>query len=298
MAGRADLGGMRQHVTARWQRGWPRFEHGLLAAGARAPYRTVMISAFANPNKFLALSAWLMPALGVLAVALLLVGVPWSLVYAPADYQQGETARIMFIHVPSAWVAMGAYVGMAIASITYLVWGHVLADVAARASAPVGAAFTALCLATGSIWGRPTWGTWWEWDGRLTSVLVLFFLYLGYMALRSAFDDETRGAKAAAIACLVGSINIPIIRFSVEWWNTLHQPASVIREGGPSIDPSMLWPLLIMGLAYLLVFAALVLGGMRALVWQRRARVLEARLAMGEGARTLDEAGLPGRAGA
>lgn len=257
-----------------------------------------MISAFANPNKFLALSAWLMPALGVLAVALLLVGVPWSLVYAPADYQQGETARIMFIHVPSAWVAMGAYVGMAIASITYLVWGHVLADVAARASAPVGAAFTALCLATGSIWGRPTWGTWWEWDGRLTSVLVLFFLYLGYMALRSAFDDETRGAKAAAIACLVGSINIPIIRFSVEWWNTLHQPASVIREGGPSIDPSMLWPLLIMGFAYLLLFGALVLGGMRALVWQRRARVLEARLAMGEGARTLDEAGLPGRAGA
>jgi heme exporter protein C len=248
-----------------------------------------MFSALANPQRFLALSGWLMPLCAVCAIALLLVGVPWSLVYAPADYQQGETARIMFIHVPSAWVAMGAYMGMALASVSYLVWGHQIADVAARASAPVGAAFTALCLATGSIWGRPTWGTWWEWDGRLTSVLVLFFLYLGYMALRSALDDDSKAAKAAAIACLVGTINIPIIRFSVEWWNTLHQPASIIREGGPSIDPSMLWPLLIMGFAYLLVFAALTLGGMRALVWKRRATLLEARLAMGPEARLVGE---------
>jgi heme exporter protein C len=241
-----------------------------------------MISAFANPQKFLALSGWLLPLCAAIAVALLLVGVPWSLVYAPADYQQGETARIMFIHVPSAWVAMGAYMAMAIASVTYLVWGHMVADVAARAAAPVGAAFTALCLATGSIWGRPTWGTWWEWDGRLTSVLVLFFLYLGYLALRSAMDDPVRGAKAGAILCLVGTVNIPIIRFSVEWWNTLHQPASIIREGGPSIDPSMLWPLLIMGSAFMFLFGALMLAGMKAEIWKRRAQVMEARLALGE----------------
>ncbi|MFN7673779.1 MAG: heme ABC transporter permease CcmC, partial [bacterium] len=157
------------------------------------------------------------------------IGVVWSLLYAPADYQQGETARIMYIHVPSSWIAVGAYSGMAIGSISYLVWGHALGDIAAKVMAPIGAAFTALCLATGSIWGRPTWGTWWEWDGRLTSVLVLFFLYLGYMALRSALDETSKASKAAAILCLVGTINIPIIRFSVEWWNTLHQKASIIR---------------------------------------------------------------------
>jgi heme exporter protein C len=236
-----------------------------------------MITAFANPHKFLSLSNWLLPVLIVAACIACAIGVPWSLLYAPADYQQGETARIMFIHVPSAWIAVGAYISMAIGSISFLVWGHALGDIAAKACAPIGAAFTALCLATGSIWGRPTWGTWWEWDGRLTSVLVLFFLYLGYMALRSAMDDDTKGAKAAAILCLVGTINIPIIRFSVEWWNTLHQKASIIREGGPSLDPSMLQPLLVMGVAFLLIFAALTLAAMRAEIWQRRANVLEAR---------------------
>jgi heme exporter protein C len=236
-----------------------------------------MITSFANPHKFLKLSNWLLPVLSMAALIVLAIGVPWSLVYAPADYQQGETARIMFIHVPSAWIAVGAYVSMAIGSVSYLVWGHALGDIAAKASAPIGAAFTALCLATGSIWGRPTWGTWWEWDGRLTSVLVLFFLYLGYMALRSAMDDPNKGAKAAAILCLVGTINIPIIRFSVEWWNTLHQKASIIRKGGPSLDPSMLHPLLVMGVAFLLIFAALTVAAMRAEIWARRADMLEAR---------------------
>jgi heme exporter protein C len=240
-----------------------------------------MIQAFANPQKFLALASWLVPVLWALAGLALLVGVPWSLAFAPADYQQSETARIIFIHVPSAWIAVGAYVSMAIASVTYLVWGHLLADVAARCAAPVGAAFTALCLATGSIWGRPTWGTWWEWDGRLTSVLVLFFLYLGYMALRAAVDDPVKGAKAGAILCLVGTINIPIIRFSVEWWNTLHQPASIIREGGPSIHPDILNPLLVMGLAFLLLFSVLLIQAMRAEIWRRRVDVLEARLGAG-----------------
>jgi heme exporter protein C len=237
-----------------------------------------MISGFANPQRFLGLSKWLLPIVIVLAVIASSFGVVWSMVYAPADYQQGETARIMFVHVPSAWIAVGAYTGMAIGSISYLVWGHALGDIAAKVMAPIGAAFTALCLATGSIWGRPTWGTWWEWDGRLTSVLVLFFLYLGYMALRSALDETSKASKAAAILCLVGTINIPIIRFSVEWWNTLHQKASIIRAGGPSLDPSLLQPLLVMGVAYLLIFAALTLAAMRAEIWKRSADALQARL--------------------
>ncbi|OYU78696.1 MAG: heme transporter HemC [Alphaproteobacteria bacterium PA3] len=237
-----------------------------------------MISGFANPQRFLGLSKWLLPITIVLAVIVTGIGVIWSMVYAPADYQQGETARIMFIHVPSAWIAVGAYTGMAIGSISYLVWGHALGDIAAKVMAPIGAAFTALCLATGSIWGRPTWGTWWEWDGRLTSVLVLFFLYLGYMALRSALDETSKASKAAAILCLVGTINIPIIRFSVEWWNTLHQKASIIRAGGPSLDPSLLHPLLVMGVAYLLIFAALTLAAMRAEIWKRSADAIQARL--------------------
>jgi heme exporter protein C len=240
-----------------------------------------MISTFANPQKFLGMARWLVPVLWVLAGLALLVGVPWSLAFAPADYQQSETARIIFIHVPSAWIAVGAYMTMAVASVTYLVWGHLLADAAAKCAAPIGAAFTALCLATGSIWGRPTWGTWWEWDGRLTSVLVLFFLYLGYLALRSAMDDPVKGAKAAAILCLVGTVNIPIIRFSVEWWNTLHQPASIIREGGPSIHPDILNPLLVMGVAYLLVYSALLVMAMRAEIWRRKVTAMEMRLGAG-----------------
>jgi len=237
-----------------------------------------MISGFANPQRFLGLSNWLLPIIIVLAVIVSGIGVIWSMVYAPADYQQGETARIMFIHVPSAWIAVGAYTGMAIGSVSFLVWGHALGDIAAKVMAPIGAAFTALCLATGSIWGRPTWGTWWEWDGRLTSVLVLFFLYLGYVALRSALDDTSKASKAAAILCLVGTINIPIIRFSVEWWNTLHQKASIVRAGGPSLDPSLLHPLLVMGVAYLLIFAALTLAAMRAEIWKRSADAIQARL--------------------
>ena len=237
-----------------------------------------MISGFANPQRFLGLSNWLLPIIVVLAVIVSAVGVIWSMVYAPADYQQGETARIMYIHVPSAWIAVGAYTGMAIGSVSFLVWGHALGDIAAKVMAPIGAAFTALCLATGSIWGRPTWGTWWEWDGRLTSVLVLFFLYLGYMALRSALDETSKASKASAILCLVGTINIPIIRFSVEWWNTLHQKASIVRAGGPSLDPSLLHPLLVMGVAYLLIFAALTLAAMRAEIWKRSADAIQARL--------------------
>ena len=173
---------------------------------------------------------------------------------------------------------MFIYVVMAVAAGIGLIWRIKLAHAAAAASAPIGASFTFLALATGSIWGRPMWGTWWEWDGRLTSVLVLFFLYLGYMALRSALDETSKASKAAAILCLVGTINIPIIRFSVEWWNTLHQKASIIRAGGPSLDPSLLQPLLVMGVAYLLIFTALTLAAMRAEIWKRSADALQARL--------------------
>ncbi len=219
------------------------------------------------------------PIFAILAFLSLVFGYIWSLVYAPADYQQSQTARIIFIHVPSAWVAVGAYSTMALGSLVFLVWRHNLADLAAKAAAQIGVVFTALCLITGSIWGRPTWGTWWEWDGRLTSVLVLFFLYLGYLALRAAMNDDQKGAKAAAILCLVGSINIPIIRYSVVWWNTLHQPAAVIRKGGSSLHADILNPLLFMGFAFMLFFGLLMLIKMRALIIERKNKNIEAKIA-------------------
>ncbi|MEQ9574254.1 MAG: heme ABC transporter permease [Rhodospirillales bacterium] len=188
------------------------------------------------------LSPWLAGAPLVLAAAGRYQGRPAP----PADYQQGETVRIMYVHVPAAWMALFCYTGLAISAAVGLIWKHPVADVAARATAPIGACFTFLALLTGSLWGKPMWGTWWVWDARLTSVLVLFFLYLGYMALNSAFDDPQRGSKASAILAMVGFVNVPIIKFSVDWWNTLHQPASIVRMDGPTIHPDMLWPLFLM----------------------------------------------------
>ena len=180
-------------------------------------------------------------------------GLYFGLFVAPADYQQGETVRIMYVHVPSAWMAMFVYSSIAIASAMALIWKHPLADLIGKASAPVGAGFTVICLVTGSLWGKPMWGTWWVWDARLTSVLILFFLYLGYIALNNAFDDPVRGAKASAVLALVGAVNLPIIKFSVDWWNTLHQPASVSKLSSPSIDISMLQPLFVMTIAFSLI---------------------------------------------
>jgi len=240
-----------------------------------------MLSAFANPARFMALSAWAAPMFAALAAILFAVGAPWGLIYSPADYQQGETVRIMYVHVPAAWWSLGVYAMMGAASFVYLVWRHALADVAARAAAPIGATFAGLCLVTGSLWGRPTWGTWWEWDGRLTSMLVLFVIYLGYIALRSAIEDEERAARLAAILCLAGLLNLPVVHFSVDWWSTLHQQASILREGGSSIHPSMLGPLFTMAGAYLALFAALVLANMRAAI--NRRRVESARLRRGAG---------------
>jgi heme exporter protein C len=205
---------------------------------------------FANPTRFLKLISALQPWAAGVSVLCLAAGLYFALIVSPADYQQSETVRIMYVHVPASWMAMFCYSALAIASAVGLIWRHLTAFVVARATAPIGAAFTFLALATGSLWGKPMWGTWWVWDARLTSVLILLFLYLGYIALESAFDDRGRGMRAAAILAIVGAVNVPIIKFSVDWWNTLHQPASVVKFGGPAIHSSMLTPLLLMAVGY------------------------------------------------
>ncbi len=226
-------------------------------------------SDLANPTRFVALANAVVPWLAGLSAIVLAIGL-WLAFSAPEDYQQGITVRIMYIHVPFAWLAMMCYSIMAASAIGTLVWRHPLADVALKSAAPIGAVFTALSLITGSIWGKPMWGTWWVWDARLTSVFVLFLMYLGLIALTRALDDPGRSARAAAIVTLVGFINIPIIKFSVNWWNTLHQPASVLRLDGPTIDPSMLWPLLVMALGFTLLFFTLHLMAIRTEIWRRR----------------------------
>src|SRR5271157_4106198 len=188
---------------------------------------------YANPTNFLALAGRLIPWLAGAAALLLAVGLCLTFFVAPDDYQQGASVKIMYIHVPAAWLGMMCYMVMTSAALGTLVWRHPLADAAQKAAAPLGAAFTFICLATGSLWGRPMWGTWWAWDARLTSMLILLFLYLGYMALQNAFDDPGRGGRAAAILALAGAVNVPVIKFSVDWWKTLHQPASLTKIGGP-----------------------------------------------------------------
>jgi heme exporter protein C len=227
----------------------------------------------ANPTRFLTFVGRVLPWLAAATLVAFAFGLGQALV-APDDYQQGATAKIMYIHVPAAWLAMGSWTVMTIAALGTLVWRHPLADVAAKAAAPIGAAFTLMCLVTGSLWGRPMWGTYWVWDARLTSVLVLFIMYLGVIALWRTIDDPPRAARAAAVLTLVGAVNIPIIKFSVDWWNTLHQPASVMRLGAPTIDPSILRPLLIMGIAYLLLFLTLHLAAMRNEIMRRRVRTM------------------------
>jgi heme exporter protein C len=233
------------------------------------------IGDLANPTRFLALAGRLLPWLAGLTLLVAVIGL-WMSFQAPEDYQQGATIRIMFIHVPSAWLAMMCYTVMAASAIGTLVWRHPLADVSARAAAPIGAAFTVLALVTGSLWGKPMWGTWWVWDARLTSVLILFFLYLGYIALWQAIEDQSKAARAAAILALVGFVNVPIIKFSVDWWNTLHQPASVLRIGWPTIHSSMLWPLLVMAAGFKAYFVTVLLLRLRTEINERRIRALRA----------------------
>lgn len=212
----------------------------------------------ANPNRFLRLGRAVLPWSASLSVVCIGAGLYLALFVSPPDYQQKETVRIMYVHVPSAWMALFVYTSMAISSALSLIWKHPLADLIAKASAPVGVGFTFICLATGSLWGKPMWGTWWVWDARLTSVLILFFLYLGYIALNNAFEDPVRGAKASAVLALVGAVNLPIIKFSVDWWNTLHQPASVTRLDTPAVHSSMLWPLLLMAFGFSLFYLTIL----------------------------------------
>jgi heme exporter protein C len=234
---------------------------------------------YANPKRFMELSGRLLPWL--MAACTLTLGAGLILGFTtPPDYQQGDTVRIMYVHVPAAWVAMMAYGIMAFASIVALVNRHPLADLAARTAAPIGAVFTALGLITGSLWGKPMWGAWWVWDGRLTSFLLLLLLYLGYIALNDAVEDEARAARVSAILAIVGAVNLPIIEFSVQWWTTLHQGESILRRGGPTIAPVFLWPLLLMALGYTFLFFVLWLVRIRMEILNRRARtlaVLEAR---------------------
>ena len=230
---------------------------------------------FANPSFVLRFAARAVPIFGALAAILIAAGLYLVFFVAPADYQQGETVRIMYIHVPAAWLGMFAYMVMSSAALGTLVWRHPVADAAQKAAAPLGAMFTFVCLVTGSLWGKPMWGTYWVWDARLTSMLVLFLLYLGLIALWQAIEEPGRAGRAAAILALVGAVNIPIIKFSVNWWNTLHQPASVIRAGGPTIDSSLLTPLVVMALGFTVLFILLHLIAMRAEILRRRVRALQ-----------------------
>lgn len=227
---------------------------------------------FANPGRFLRLANRIQPWLKALTALGFVVGLYLALWGSPPDYQQGETVRIMYVHVPAAWIALFTYLALGLASASSLIWRHPLADVAAEALSPVGAAFTLIALITGSLWGKPMWGTYWVWDARLTSFLLLFFLYLGHMALLGAFDERSRGQRSAAVLALIGLVNLPVIKFSVDWWNTLHQPASITRMDGPSIDPSMLWPLFTMAVAFHLFLLVAVLERMRTLLLEARLR--------------------------
>ncbi len=229
---------------------------------------------FANPTRFLSIARPVTPWLGIGGLVLIAIGMVAGLFYTPADYLQGESVRILYVHVPAAWLGMAGWTGLAIASLTQLVWRHPLAGVAARGIAVPGALFTAICLMTGSIWGRPTWGTWWEWDGRMTSMLVLLFLYFGYIALANASDERTSVSRATAIFGLIGAVNVPIINRSVVWWKSLHQGPSITLQGS-TIDGSILWPLGFTAIGFTLLFAAIVLMRMRAILADAR---VEARL--------------------
>jgi heme exporter protein C len=228
----------------------------------------------ANPTRFMGYTGRLMPWLAGAAAVTLGIGLYMAWFVAPADYQQGETVRIMFLHVPAAWLGLFFYTAMAASAIGTLVWRHPLADVSQKAAAPIGAAFTLICLVTGSLWGKPMWGAYWVWDARLTSMLILFLFYCGIMALWRTIEEPARAARAVSILTLVGAINVPIVKFSVDWWNTLHQPASVFRVDGPTIHPSILYPLLVMAVGVTLVGVALHIAGMRTEILRRRVRTL------------------------
>ncbi len=230
----------------------------------------------ANPARVMRFTAMIQPWCMAGCALFLLAGLYFSLLDSPPDYQQGESVRIMYVHVPAAWMAMFVYSVMAVSSFVFLVFKHGIGDVIARASGGIGACFALLTLVTGSLWGKPMWGAWWVWDARLTSMLVLFFLYLGYVVLARQADNDEAAQKACAALALIGFVNIPIIKFSVEWWQTLHQPASVLRLDGPTIAPEMLLPLLLMALGFTFFYFVVVIYGMNTLV--SRAKLHRARV--------------------
>jgi heme exporter protein C len=239
---------------------------------------TTLTQQLANPSRFMELSRRMLPWVSGVAALLIVYGLYLSFFDSPPDYQQGETVRIMYIHVPSAWLSMMIYALIALSSFGLLVFRHPLADVSAKAAAPIGAAFTLLALITGSLWGKPTWGTYWVWDARLTSVLILFFLYLGLIALRASFEDETYAAKLTAVLALVGVTILPVIKFSVQWWNTLHQPSTDFTA---TVDPSMRLPLLVMAVGFTLMFFAMHLKAMRNEILRRRVKAMRAQAVAG-----------------
>lgn len=236
-----------------------------------------MFDYLANPTRFMRIADALLRPLAVLGLLLIAGGLYYGLIASPADYQQGETVRIMYVHVPAAWLASMGYVALGLCGLFYVIWRHPLADIALRAIAPVGALFAFLTLFTGAFWGKPMWGAWWVWDARLTSMLILFFFYLGVMALADGFDRRERGSKPAALLAIVGLINVPIVKFSVDWWNTLHQPASLLRSGGVAIDGTMLTPLLLMLGGLHCYFAVIVIWRMKTQLAERRIRTIQLR---------------------
>ncbi|MDB5562015.1 MAG: HemC [Hyphomicrobiales bacterium] len=237
-------------------------------------------SRLAHPGQFLGWSKGFIMPLALLTLVLFGAGLYFAFFDSPAEYQMGDTVRIMYVHVPNAWLSQFVYAIMAASALGTLVWRHPMADVAAKSAAPLGAVFTALALFTGSLWGRPTWGTFWEWDGRMTSTLILLFIYLGIIALWRAFEDQGRAARVIAVFTLVGALNIPVIKFSVDWWHTLHQPASIMTSGS-HLPASMLLPLLLMSLAFTTLFLTLHIVRMRSEIFRRRAESLERRAAAG-----------------
>ncbi len=235
-----------------------------------------------HPGQFVALTRPFVLPLAVLTAVLFAAGLWFGFFSSPPEKYMGDTVRIMYVHVPAAWLSQFVYATMAVSALGTLVWRHPMADVSMKAAAPLGAAFTAMALFTGALWGRPTWGTFWEWDGRMTSTLVLLFIYLGIIALWRAFDDQLRAARVVAVFTLVGAVNIPIIKFSVDWWSTLHQPASVFRPDGPTMPGEILTPLFIMFFAFTFLFGTLQLAAMHTEVRRRRITTLERRAARGD----------------
>ena len=241
-----------------------------------------MINWLANPNRFSKLTGNLQLPLIILSTTMILLGLYYGLFDSPQDYQQGDAVRIMYVHVPSAWLASFLFFSLAISCVFYLVWKHPLADLISNAIAPIGAIFSILTLVTGSLWGKPMWGTWWVWDARLTSMLILFFFYLGYMLLSNAFERKIDGSKSASVLAIIGLINLPIIKFSVDWWHTLHQPSSILRMDGPSIDKEMLLPLTLMMVGFSLFSIYLIITNVKTMLLEKKCEALILKLNLKE----------------